>query len=458
MILKHRDLELLRFEWTDLGRPHVTSVNEAAMPFMPLDFKGEVSDASLFRWMRHRAVPKNRAYIQSFLSNLGIKPDDLRAQIEFCHGLSLNDVHWVDDGNSRWAAVNLYANEFSDTLAFMAFTGAERSVEPGSSSPELTTNGMLAKCWRRMDGQPVLFKSGTEGAANCGFEPYSEYYAAQLAEALGLDHVSYGLEMFKTRLCSTCPIFTSDKYGYISAGRLMTKEEALADARFGDIFFFDALICNPDRHLGNFGYLVDNDTNKIVGAAPIFDNGYGLFSLALYRNKYADEFADLGAFASHRSPALYAKWLGFPTGLTPEMLSRLERLRGFRFKAHPYYNLPAERVRLIEDFLQNRISKIIEYHEKADEFLEICGKDDNVNRKSNVAHETINRVGERPNETKGPERVKQEMRADPFVSYDELSEMIGVSRATIARWVSKLVENGEIERVGSRKTGSWKVL
>ena len=71
---------------------------------------------------------------------------------------------------------------------------------------------------------------------------------------------------FKVRLCSTCPAFTSDKLGYISAGRIGTRDTALADSRFADVFLFDAIICNPDRHLGNFGYLVDNDTNEIVGA------------------------------------------------------------------------------------------------------------------------------------------------------------------------------------------------
>ena len=86
---------------------------------------------------------------------------------------------------------------------------------------------------------------------------------------------------FPSRLCSTCSLFTSDKYGYIPAGRIVSKDEALADSRFADIFFFDALIFNTDRHMGNFGYLIDNDKNEIVGAAPIFDNGYGLFSGAL---------------------------------------------------------------------------------------------------------------------------------------------------------------------------------
>jgi hypothetical protein len=36
---------------------------------------------------------------------------------------------------------------------------------------------------------------------------------------------------------------------------------------------FDALILNTDRHLGNFGMLIDNESQKLIKAAPIFDNG-----------------------------------------------------------------------------------------------------------------------------------------------------------------------------------------
>lgn len=36
---------------------------------------------------------------------------------------------------------------------------------------------MLAKSWRRIKNNILLYKSGTEGFANSGLEPYSEYYA-----------------------------------------------------------------------------------------------------------------------------------------------------------------------------------------------------------------------------------------------------------------------------------------
>ncbi len=375
MVLRHRDRELLRFEWVEPQGVRVVSVNEAERRFLPLEMHGVVNDETLWTWLTRRIVPRNRRNIEELMARIGLSSRNVKGITELCRGLSLNDVYWVvpDGCEDAWKDFNLYENDFSDAIAQMAFSGVGPDFrEQWTSSPEFTTNGMLAKCWRRIDGNVVLYKSGTEGASNTGFEPYSEFYAAQIAEAMGLDHVAYGLSRFKGRLCSTCPLFTSDKYGYVPAGRVVSRDEALADPRFADIFFFDAIIFNTDRHMGNFGYLVDNDTNEIAGAAPIFDNGYGLFSLALDRKGDShDEFCDLRRFVSRVNPALYMKWLGFPNGLSKNMKERLDGLQGFRLKRHPRYNLPARRIEAIEDFTQKRIREICEYGVKADEFLSI---------------------------------------------------------------------------------------
>ena len=449
-ILKHRDRELLRFEWIEPQGVRVVSVNDAERKFLPLEMKGVASDETLWTWLTWRIVPKHRHYIQMMLGNLGIFHKDTKAIIEICKGLSLNDVYWVvpDVFQGKWKDFNLYDNEFSKTLAVMAFTGGFRGEfnagKESSSSPEFTTNGMLAKCWRRREGRVMLYKGGTEGAANTGFEPYSEFYAAQLAEALGLEHVPYGLEKFKSRLCSTCPLFTSDKIGFVPAGRIVSKNEALADSRFADIFFFDALIFNTDRHLGNFGYLIDNDTNEIVGAAPIFDNGYGLFSLAMYRSGHRyDEFDDLRKFIDHIMPALYEKWLGFAGGITQEMRTRLERLKGFRFKRHKYYNLPVDRLHKIEDFLQKRVREISEYGAGADDLLHLSQKRDSVNH---VSSESLG------------VQIKSSLSADPYVTYKELADILQVSPSSIARKMKELQAAGEIRRVGADKNGWWDVL
>ena len=448
MILKHRDKELLRFEWIEPQGVRIVSVGEGNNRYLPLDFKGEVSDENLWKWLSRRVVPRNRRNIDALMAATGLEARNVRGIIEICRGLSLNDVHWVvpNDFKGSWKDCNLYDNEFSQAIALTAFNGMGSAIErlDWISSPEFSTNGMLAKCWRRIDGRVALYKSGTDGAANTGFEPYSEYYASQIAAAMGLDHVEYSLRKFKGYLCSTCNIFTSDKLGYLPAGRIMNVAEALEDKRFADIFFFDALIFNTDRHLGNFGYLVDNDKNEIVGVAPIFDNGYGLFSLALYRpGDRLDEFSDLAKYVSRVKPALYSKWLGFPGGITKSMLERMKVLKGFRFKRHKYYNLPQDRLHSIEKFIQSRILQIEEFAQKADDIFEIstkCGTVNPVNNESLALQIIAN------------------LKADPFVSYDELSELMGVPRRTVARRIKELADAGRIRRVGAAKNGHWEVL
>lgn len=42
---------------------------------------------------------------------------------------------------------------------------------------------------------------------------------------------------------------------------------------FEDLMLFDAIIGNRDRHLGNFGMIVNNNTFEVLNVAPIFDNG-----------------------------------------------------------------------------------------------------------------------------------------------------------------------------------------
>ncbi len=455
MVLRHRDRELLRFEWVEPQGVRVVSVNEAERRFLPLEMHGVANDETLWTWLTRRTVPRNRRNIEELMARIGLSSRNVKGIIELCRGLSLNDVYWVvpDGCEDSWKDFNLYENDFSNAIAQMAFSGVGPDFrEQWTSSPEFTTNGMLAKCWRRIDGNVLLYKSGTEGASNTGFEPYSEFYASQIAEAMGLGHVAYGLSRFKGRLCSTCPLFTNDRYGYVPAGRVVSRDEALADPRFADIFFFDAVIFNTDRHMGNFGYLVDNDTNEIVGAAPIFDNGYGLFSLALDRRGDShDEFCDLRKFVSRVNPALYVKWLGFPGGLTKKMKERLDGLRGFRIKRHPRYNLPVRRIEAIEDFTQKRIREICEYGAKADDFLAIQADECTVNRAQDSVRCTHN-------SDSLSEQIKQNMRADPFITKMELADLLQISPRWVARKMKDLQASGEIRRVGADKNGHWEVV
>lgn len=82
MILKHRDLELLRFEWVEPHGVHIVSVNESARRFMPLEFKGVVSDDALWRWLVRRIVPRNRRNIQDLLARMGLDSHNVRGIVQ----------------------------------------------------------------------------------------------------------------------------------------------------------------------------------------------------------------------------------------------------------------------------------------------------------------------------------------------------------------------------------------
>ena len=47
------------------------------------------------------------------------------------------------------------------------------------------------------------------------------------------------------------------------------------------------------------------------------------------------------------------------------------------------------------------------------------------------------------------------LRNNPTITQKEIVESASLSRSTVQRTVKELIEMGRLERVGSKKTGSW---
>lgn len=373
--LRHFNTPILRFTATeDSSTPDIDIIwtNQEHLDLLPLDLT--LSDEGLTKWIKHRIIPKNRAYVQNFLSKCGLHLNRPMNIIRVSKGLSLNDCYWiVEEGfEGTFEKYNLYDKRFSKILALIAFTGYGSSIRISlASCPEFTTNGMLPKCWRRIDGKIQLYKGGTTGGYNTGNEPYSEFYAAQVAKALGIDAISYGLSKCSGELCSTCELFTSKEYSFMPVGRIVTSggmsavrayyEKLGADyvKALNDMLVLDAVICNTDRHFGNFGFIVDNKTNKIAGPAPLFDHGNSLFNYA--GNDDLESIQNLSAYADTMLPCVYDDFMGTAAAvLTHEHREGLRHLLNFKFKRHSRYNLPAKRLKLIEKIIQQRAQQLLE--------------------------------------------------------------------------------------------------
>lgn len=365
------DTNLIDFTLREQGIEGLTAdieaVNEEERRRFPLDL--EVSDEGLVKWLQRRVIPKNRAFVDEILRSLNLSIHDTKGIIDVCKGLSLNDSFWVVPKGfvGTFSQYNLYGNRFSEILSLVAYTGIGQSNQAFTTSPELTTGGMLRKAWRFTDEDGIyLYKGGTTGAANTGKEPYSEYYACQIAEAMGLEAVNYDLENWKGILASKCKLFTDINTAFISVGRIVKSGglKACLDyykkigyfEQVSSMLVFDAVIYNEDRHFGNFGLLLDNRTGEIIGPAPIFDNGLSLFNYAM-----PDDFKDLDSYAKTRATAYGVSF----ESVCAEVLGKTQReqlrkLIGFKFKRHPKLNLPEEQLTAIEKHLAKRISQLME--------------------------------------------------------------------------------------------------
>ena len=371
-VLRLYDTDLLSFSLSEQGieglKAQIHSIDEEDRALFPLDL--ELTDDGLVKWLQRRVIPKNRAYVAEILKTFGLSVNDTKGIIDVCKGLSLNDSYWVvpQGFTGTFAQYNLYENRFSEILSLVAYTGIGQSDAAFTTSPELTTNGMLPKAWRFIEGEGIyLYKGGTFGAANTGNEPYSEFYACQVAMAMGLNCVEYDLENWKGILASKCRLFTDINTAFVPISRLI-KDRTLKNALdyyagLGKEFYdelcsmlvFDAVIYNEDRHFGNFGILRDNHTGKIIKPAPIFDNGLSLFNFAM-----AEDLENLSEYAKTRTPPYGVSFDEVCKAVMgSKQKSQLRKLLNFTFTRHPSINLPEERLTAIETQISKRARELM---------------------------------------------------------------------------------------------------
>ena len=371
--LKIYDTELMKFSLEKRGLEglvvEILSTNEECNHLMPLDM--ECTGEGILKWLERRVIPKNRTFVDQILKTLGLSHNDTKGIIDVCKGLSLNDSYWIvpEGFEGTFEQYNLYDNRFSEMLALVAYTGAGQTKQVFTTSPELTTNGMLPKAWRFIEEDGIyLYKGGTSGASNAGREPFCEYYASQIAEVMGLNAVHYDLENWKGITASKCKLFTDKDTSFVPIGRIVKaggiqkcldyydKMGKDFSEQIRSMLVFDALIYNEDRHFGNFGILRDNHTGKIVAPAPIFDNGSSLFCFA-----GREDIPNLEEYAKTRTNPYYISFEEVCAAVMgTKQKEQLRRMIGFKFTRHPKLNLPEEHLIAVERVLESRVRDLLE--------------------------------------------------------------------------------------------------
>ena len=331
------------------------------------------TNTGLHQWLLERKIPKNRAYVDELLQALS-ETDNPYSYIDVSSGLSLNDTYWVCPVHEQatWQTMNLYTNPFDEIIARIAFTGYESKLHHITTTPEYTTNGMLKKCWHRMNSIIYLYKGSTHRFANGGQEAFIECYASQIAEAMEIPHVPYTIHTYHGEPVSACPLFTSEQVGFLPMSKYVdsvTTRDDLSRYRiqleigkrygltaFQDMMVFDAFIRNADRHLNNFGFLFHTESNELIGPAPLFDHGNSLFYNAC--DEDYDHLDSVNHNTSYWGISYEEQAKRF---LQVHHIPMLEKMKTFTFNYVPSTILTEKKINALETFLQRRANLFLSF-------------------------------------------------------------------------------------------------
>ena len=326
-------------------------------------------DRALENFLTSRTIPKGRKYAAELLESLGLRSGDIKGIIDIGKGLSLNDCYSVLPIASfeKFSQINLFDNDFPYMTALIAYTGTAGRAER-SPSPELSANGMLHKAWTRNEkGRICLMKGASEKLPGGigGKEPYSEYLCSQIAEQMELFFVSYSLKKWHGEVASSCELFCSrdisfvpySKYGKDNRFSELCEHYMQFDPHLIDdlrsMLLFDSVICNVDRHSGNFGFLRNNSTGEIFASAPVFDNGMSVINFT-----DTDYEGKSRGLAPAQEPLTFDELASY--SLQEKQTAQLEKLRDLRL--HNDDSLPFDDKSLsrLQLFIRSRAERFLD--------------------------------------------------------------------------------------------------
>ena len=169
------------------------------------------SNEALNSWIRNRQTLVTRENAIDLYKLADIRHSD-KDFVDVTYCLTITDCLWLcSDISKKWSSVSLYSNSFNKVFTSIAMgrQGFEGKLIR-TPSPELSILGSSLKWVKKLNNRICLYKS-FGGIAELEYSGcYSEYFASQLCQALGVSHAEYDLVKVDDKLCSCCEMFTNE--------------------------------------------------------------------------------------------------------------------------------------------------------------------------------------------------------------------------------------------------------
>ena len=296
--LMHKKIEVANVEMIEEGGlvSNVLEVFQITHAPVGTVWANTIDRKSLNEWLQRRVIPASRHNIDVILRELEIiNPAALSLK---SYGLSLSDHYWFKPTEKKisWDLINFFDNEFSDDMGELLFENKSFAPqELDMTSPDNTSDGVLKKKWKIIEGKRMLIKGGS---GDFHQEPYNEVIASYLMEILKINHVNYSLMHLRNKPYSVCENFVTKETELVTAWRIISScPDPIGTDKFthftqccyafgitdfevdlNKMLVVDYLLANTDRHYGNFGFIRDVNTLKYLRFAPIYDTGTALWN------------------------------------------------------------------------------------------------------------------------------------------------------------------------------------
>lgn len=376
-IVYKKDIEIAYFDYTFDALHNVIACSKRILDTFPCPVSLLRVD-SVLNWVNSRVLAGHRMNVSACLTYMGVK--DTFDLINRTHSVSLNDTYWVKLASDpvTWKDVSPYKQPLNKQVSNYALNAKwANNLKNNNITPEFTTGGNVKKCWVKDEKGVSLIKQGFDNVRwnDVHREPYSEFYAMQIAESLGEWHVRYTINSKSKQLYTKCPCFTSENESLITVPELFQKYGYTCNSIAGafkllkgfDIFeleqswenllIFNCLTLRSKFTLADIGIIYSANTMQFCRLAPIYGNSGSLVP-------YFMTEANLKRYIEHNTLEQ------LPTGehvvtLARKFLSingkkRLKELSEFEFEQRGRYNLPKERLDILSGLVRSQAKWILQ--------------------------------------------------------------------------------------------------
>lgn len=297
-ILMNGDTETL---YIDFENHNIRVLNNEFLPLPLKDFLRDTDEnnyskssqdiEALRDYLASRVLSLSRTNAKAILNSVGFSQSSkieerLKLTIA-CRGLSFQDNIWLkkEDEEIKFSDINLRENKLANKSYEIAILGKTISATVEELRSDLTSLGMFPKYWNRKNNRVYLYKTDTTSDFRYTI---AEVRVSNYLQKMKVNSVKYWLEEMpdgKKFAVSEC--FCTNERSFVSALDVMDhftrigkdyhkyiNEYWLKD--FSNMVVIDYVFANIDRHIENYGFMVDNNKNQIISMAPLYDHNQAL--------------------------------------------------------------------------------------------------------------------------------------------------------------------------------------